>query len=479
MKELSLLKKHIGYSYISRVINLLIVPIQVSILTKNIKTDIYGILVLLQSSFMMFTFFATLGIQKFISIKIPGKLKYTQYVYFKSLLVLEMILYVFFSFFLVIFNENILKLLDIEEYKKELFLFLLVYFFSLLYNEFGRFLNYRKKITTRVVLGIFEKIMELFFLIFVIKMLHKNDIFHIAITYLVLYVLLTIIYSKYSLNYSIFFDVKIKKIILKKAILFSLPLLVSDISWRLMQNIDFYFLSGMHMKKELGIYAFIVKLLNYIYLAGSPIIWVMYPYVTSAFNQKHKINKKVKFFIQKQFNFSFLFLTFSMGILLTNLEFFVLLLSKQEFLNFKKAYYLYAMYPILLTIMYIQQQILLLKGKTIFIGLIYFLGLCLNIFLNFLLVKVLNMYGIIIGTIISILFIVFIQQKDNILINFKTIIFPFLVLFLIYLIKFYLINNIILLNVMFFIIFILFAFFFKVIRIKDIKIIQNKLISKG
>lgn len=476
MKELSKLRKQIIYSYLPRVLNLLIVPIQVSILTKNLSVSEYGVLTLLQSSFAILTFIFTLGIQKYLSVKIPGKNTNIQYAYFKSLLFLELLLYIIFGSILYLFINDLLQFLNIEQYKQSAVLFLAIYFFSLLYNELGRFLNYRKMIGTRVFLGVVEKVIELFTIIITINVLHKNDIYHIAMAYLILYVLMTILYSFFSINYSEFTKTKTRKIVVKYAIAFGIPLVISDISWRLMQNVDFYFLASMNMKEDLGIYSFIAKLLNYIYLAGSPIIWVVYPYLTAAFNQKKRMDKKVYFFIKRQYKYSFLFLTFSMGILLINLNFFVLLISKKEYLSLTNAYYLYAIYPILLTIMYIQQQILLLSGRTKYIGMVYFIGLSLNIVLDYLLISLFGIYGAIIATIVATVFIILMQNRYTISINMKILVFPFIILFIVFGVHFY-VEDTFFANVIFIVIYMLFAYFLKILNIQEINMFKKKILK--
>ena len=163
MNEFSQLKKHLIYSYVPRFLSFLIVPFQVSILVKSLSIQDYGVWTTLQNSAIMLTFIFSLGVQKFLSIKIPGKRESIQYTYFKSVLFTESLSYIFFSSILLLMLDNILRIIHLSKYRQSVQVLLVICLLNLIYNELGRFLTYRKKIGTRVILVSIEKIVEFFF----------------------------------------------------------------------------------------------------------------------------------------------------------------------------------------------------------------------------------------------------------------------------------------------------------------------------
>ena len=73
---------------------------------------------------------------------------------------------------------------------------------------------------------------------------------------------------------------------------------------------------------ELGNFVFITKYINYAFIAGSPLIWVVYPYLAGAYNKirNNKVvnNNEVKHYLKIQINYSFLFFASIIGILVLN-----------------------------------------------------------------------------------------------------------------------------------------------------------------
>lgn len=229
------------------------------------------------------------------------------------------------------------------------------------------------------------------------------------------------------------------------------------------------------MKTELGVYAFINRIMNYMYLAGSPVIWVFFPYIVSAYNRKKYIDRKVSFFCQKQMKLTFFLLALGFSLFILNLEFFILLIGSEAYLSYKTTYLIYAIFPILLSIMYINQQILLIQSKTFLISVSYVVGVILNVLLNYILIINFGLNGAVGATLLTIIIIISLQifgGKLNHISQKKVIYYPFVVLVLVSGYS-YIDLNWILSNLIFIILLYYISIFFTIIDKNDYKKLFN------
>lgn len=211
MKELNQLNKNVIFSYLPRFLNFIIVPAQMSILINNLSTELYGIWVMLQSSGVMLTFIFTFGLQKYLSVNVPGKTGEIQYGIFKSIFYLEIMLYIIFSLVLIVNIEYILPLIKLGNHSEIAIKIIVIFLVYLSYNELGRFLNYQKKIEERVKIVLVEKILELCLIVSAFYLFEASGLSGLVIVYGILYTTMTIIICLRSIKLSYFFSIPIKK----------------------------------------------------------------------------------------------------------------------------------------------------------------------------------------------------------------------------------------------------------------------------
>ena len=403
--------RQIILSYLPRLLNLVVVPAHIALLTKNLSVESYGIWNMLLSSGFVATMIFSLGLQKVLSIKVPGRSLYIQLSFFKAVLLAESLTYIALSIvFLLICLPWVVPSLNIEGQEATVAIILLAFLVNLIYSEFGRLLNYQKRIEIRVLISSFEKLLELGLVYAAISWVGTTDLKHLALVYVGIYLILLLTNLLFFRGSRIFFRVRLRLAVIKYALLFGAPLILSDVAWKLIQNADFYMLSAFDRQTELGLYAFISRLINYIYLAASPIIWIMYPYLVDTFHKEgNRLGDKTRHLLESQLRYSTLFLLGAMGGVLINLDWLVDLLANEAY-GQSMAYLLFAPYPALVTLMYLGQQVLLLEKKIRLVSISYAAGLMANIGGNLVLIPALGILGAIISTLTALVIIIIIQS---------------------------------------------------------------------
>lgn len=411
--SLGRMRRQIMLSYLPRLLNLVVVPVQIALLTEHLSIVSYGIWNMLLSSGFVATMVFSLGMQKALGIKVPGRSLYIQLSFFKAVLVAESLAYIVLSIlFLALSLPWVLPVLNIEGYDGAVAAILLAFLVNLIYNEFGRLFNYQKRIEIRLLIGSFEKLLELGLLYAAITWVGTTDLNQLALIYVVLYLILLLANLLFFRSHRIFFSVRLRLPIMKYSLLFGAPLILSDVAWKLIQNADFYMLSAFDRQAELGLYAFISRLINYIYLAASPIIWVIYPYLVESFHKEgNRIGRQARYLLDSQLNYSTLFLLAAMGGVLINLNWLVDLLATEVYSQNVTAYLLFSPYPVLVTLMYLGQQVLLLDKKTSLVSMSYAAGLIANICGNLMLIPEFGIIGAIISTLAALVIIMIIQAR--------------------------------------------------------------------
>ena len=245
--------RQIMLSYLPRLLNLVVVPAHIALLTKNLSVESYGIWNMLLSSGFVATMIFSLGLQKVLSIKVPGRSLYIQLSFFKAVLLAESLTYIALSIvFLLICLPWVVPSLNIEGQEATVAIILLAFLVNLIYSEFGRLLNYQKRIEIRVLISSFEKLLELGLVYAAISWVGTTDLKHLALVYVGIYLILLLTNLLFFRGSRIFFRVRLRLAVIKYALLFGAPLILSDVAWKLIQNADFYMLSALTVRQNSG-----------------------------------------------------------------------------------------------------------------------------------------------------------------------------------------------------------------------------------
>ena len=419
------MSKQILLAYLHKLIYFIVMPIQISIYTSTLSVENYGLLNLIVTTSVMATVLFSFGLHSYSAITIP-KFKYNRQLYiFKNILIFEILSFSF-LFFIFISLINFLEIVKLTSY--DFYIIFFAYLFFLIMNEFGKFYSYQHKIEIRLILGIFELLLIISTLFIVNKYIEPLTIRTIILIYFSVYVFLTLIYI-YIIKKKKFFCTNLNYPLIKKAIMFSVPLIFADLSFKLMQNIDSYLLLYYNLEYDLGIYSFTIKIINTLYLVSAPILWIFYPYLVKYFESN---KNKFYYYLDIQLRYTGLITLFGLTIFMINLEYLIAIIATTEYIEHKSYYYLVSIYPFLLLYLYSSYQILMINKKKDIILLSYLVGLAINTIFSFILISLYGIYGAFISTIFGLLSILIIMLcfLDG---NYRSIIIKYFLVFLFYL----------------------------------------------
>lgn len=343
----------------------------------------------------MATILFSLGLQSYAAISIP-KYTYTRQLFlFKNILTFQLSSYVFLAG-LTLMLVSYFELIDLTD--NELLLVFIIYLLFLIINETGKFYSYIHQIHIRLILGIFELLSIVFVLYLFVKSVDDFSLIDVLYTYLSVYLFVFLIYLYLFKNKKFFYNVRLRKSLIQKAIYFSIPLILSDIAWRSMQNVDSYLLIYYGLDYDLGIYSFDLKIINVLYLISSPILWVLYPYSVKYFSTEKERFEKI---LSAQIKYTGLITFIGLGFFLINAKQLILLISSSEYAKSIDNFSMIAVYPILLLFIYLIYQVLMIEKKKNIIMFAYLTGLIFNTVFSFLLIKLYGIHGAFISTIIG------------------------------------------------------------------------------
>lgn len=431
------------FSYIYRIIYFIVMPIQIALYTNSLSVEQYGLLNLIVNTAIMSTVLFSFGLHNYSAITIPKHFYIKQLYIFKNILIFELLSFLLLSLCAIYIIQYFhLINLDIETF----YLILFTYFNFLLMNEFGKFFSYQHKLEVRLFLGILELILIVSTLYLVNEYYSTLTIKIILFIYLSVYILINLIYIFIIKNIKIFFT-RLNYKLIKRALIFSIPLIFSDLSFRLMQNIDSYLLLYYNLKYELGLYSFTIKIINVLYLISSPILWVFYPYLV-----KYSNKPKFNYYLETQLRYTGLITVVSLSLFLINIETLIPIIATKEYIANKLYFYIVSLYPLLLLYIYNTYQILMIDKRKNIILISYLSGLTINTLFSFYLIDIYGIYGAFYSTILG-LSSIFIIMMFFVKPEYKSMILKYFIIFITYLmfnILFLLnINSVLLLNIFF------------------------------
>ncbi|PLX15441.1 MAG: hypothetical protein C0601_12980 [Candidatus Muiribacterium halophilum] len=393
----SKLFRQILFSYLPRIVSFSVGPILIALLTKNLSVEEFGIFTIFRDTCFLMIFIFGFGLNRYIANFVPGKKINEQYSIYKTIFSIEFLIFTSISLLIVIpFRRFFLSLLKIQGYSFEFMIFVCAFIVYIIYLEGINFLGYLKRLEIKSVFAFSEKV--LYFLMILFLSFYGMNLRNISFVFLILHIVL-LIFLIFFIDIKRVLNAAFQKNIIVKAFSFGLPLLATDIGWRVMRNVDRYILSANSLDKEVGIYAFGFKYVEIAYLVGSPVIWTIYPYLVESFNLNKF--KDAANYLSRQVQISFYLVCGALSGLIVFRNEFVPLLSKKEYLAYPFVFSYMAICVITMTTIYIFQQIVILMGEGKRLGVYYLICTCLNILLNIILIPIYGIYGALIATVIS------------------------------------------------------------------------------
>ncbi|MDP7260442.1 MAG: polysaccharide biosynthesis C-terminal domain-containing protein [archaeon] len=392
----------VAFSYFIIALNLVLSPILIILLTRTLGVELYGVFMLLVALISLLSLLLQPGLSQYLVARLPElpKKKWSQV--FHSILAFELL---FLSSVLLVFYFTPLRSWFLEFNKlsghSELFsLSLFITFTATLIVVYEFYFKAKQRINFSNFLGFMRgKGWVVFLLAFfaVYRSISLTDVLMIWL-FSNLAVLFIFIWESRS-DIALFIgDGGINFGAAKQGFLFGMPLiLMSVMTWVIMTS-DRYILNYLGSVELVGLYAVPYALFSLIFNLGNAPNNVLLPY----FSESRVTNgKKYALYVSAALKYGLLVLVpGTVGAYLLGSEL-ITLLSGKAFLASVPLVASLMVFPLFALIGAIGTNVLMINGRTKFIGLAYTFGALLNIAFNLFLIPLYGMHGAAIATVIS------------------------------------------------------------------------------
>ncbi|NQV08824.1 polysaccharide biosynthesis C-terminal domain-containing protein [Candidatus Woesearchaeota archaeon] len=415
--------KQLGFSYFFMILTFLIGPFLIFLLTRTLSVKEFGIYSLLASTVAIFTVILDLGFHKYIVTKLSG-LNYLKGIkHFFSLLTLELgfLVVLFVVLFLSPLYGWLLEFLKLSSYETEFQLCLTIIFLGVIFRFFVSYLKARKKIELQSFYSFFHTSFWVLILISFYLIKNQMSLLTVVSIWLVGVVITVLLLTFFSLRKEIIiFLFKIKKIdtsIMKKGLVFSLPLIPVFVASYIIEFADRYMLNSYMDAEKVGFYALSYSLVWVIISFSAVIHNVLYVHAANAWNQK----KNHHTLFNAMFKYDLMFVLPAIVGLFVMREQVITLISGPNYLIGASTIGILILSPLFVSLATLFQNNLLLRSKTKTMAIIYIFGAVLNILLNMFLIPKYGIDGAAISTTISyflMLFMSYVVSRKQILWNY-------------------------------------------------------------
>lgn len=393
------ISKQIGFSYFIQGLSFLTNFFLFMVLTRMLTKYDYGIYTILIATFVMLNRILILGLHSFIVRDLSGRSIRERRRKISTILNFATPPIIVFLVFSSAIRVSILQYFGLSAYNVPFQIVIFMTSLAVIIRLIGAYLVSIKKIMENKIMYFLA--IESWGLFVIFYGLYKgglrlNEIFYFQI---VILTVVSISMFTYLVRKNIWNLRAFDKKYIKRALRFSLPLmLVGAISWIITAS-DRYILGFFHGSVKVALYAYSYSLFSFVLTAGMIISSTLYPYIAEAWNKRMK--EKSNFLFNASIKYSLmLILPAILGLLVMKKEI-ATLISGTKYLSALPIIPILMFFPLLHLINIIYQQSLILKNKTKVIGSIYLAGLIFNIIFNFILIPRFHFYGASIATILT------------------------------------------------------------------------------
>lgn len=384
--------------------------IGVKILTNTLSVSNYGIYSLIFFTIGTVSIFLDLGFHKYLSTKIPGEEKTKGFSYFTSTFIFETIVLVLFNALVIGIGLPLIRYYNPNISAEIIILSALFLMFNLLVVESLRFHSFRKRLEFSSIMGLFTGkfwVLLLFPFLWFIQKITLDQLLLIRLLPLILALFISLWQMKRKgerVDNNKLFD----KNIIVEGLIFGTPLIILGFGNNLLISADRYIIAFFHSTTAVGHYSLVYALVNMGYTFSSTIVGVFFFHFAEAYNlgkQDELQFLKFRYFFNCSLKLSLivgLFLCAVFALLRSPL---IQLFSTKEYLIAAKAMLILSPFPVLLTLAFLFQLVLLLEKQKGVLIKAYIFAPLLNVILNFILIPKFGINGAAIATVISYLFI--------------------------------------------------------------------------
>lgn len=390
------ISKQIGVSYFYKFMESIVSFLFFMVVTRALGVEDYGVFSLLLVTMTIISNSISLNIGSFLIKDLAGLKTLTKLNKLNGIVPLFNLASLLILGGLFYFQSLFLNLLGLTDYSSLFSLILIILLFKGIIKHFLTFLFSEKKIILAHTFAFFTA--KGFMLVALLMSLYFSlNLSLIFMIYLVITLLTTVVLIVLFKNFTSFFHKPDFKYV-KKASLFSLPLVGASIAQWVLTASDRYFIQYFHTVINVGKYAYIYSLLAFICLSSTLILEVLYPYIA----EQYKKNKQKYYFLfNVAIKYSLIFvLPASLGIWALDKEI-ITMLSGAKYLSSLAVLPILIFFPLFQIFITLFTKVLILSNRTKHISKVYFIGMFVNLVLNYLLVPKYNYMGAAVATILT------------------------------------------------------------------------------
>ncbi len=401
MKLYSRIGRQIGVSYLTIVLNFIISPLFIVILSRALSVAEYGIFSILTVTASVASVVFNLGIPEYVLAKLPGLKDNERISRFFSLYFFE------FVFLLILFGlilstglgDFALKSLKLDQYPSEFIVMIVVVIFIALIRMLTFYFNSKKQLELGnfvffCSVNIWVIILTAAYFIYPALTLQEVVLYWLYGHFATL--LICFFFSKKDF-FKFLFIRGFNFSFVEEGLAFSTPLILFNISFWLVEISDRYLINFFLGHESVGIYSLLSSLLGVIATFGTITINSFIPYIASAWNQK----KEYSHYINYALRYSLMMVLPGLSIMFFFGAEIITLFSGTKFISALELIPYLLATPILIILNYILYQIMLFRGKTKTLSTVYLVGALVNILLNLVLIPAMKLQGAAISKVIS------------------------------------------------------------------------------
>ncbi len=397
IKEYKKITKHITGVYLIKTVDFILAFIFFVILSRFLSQKQFGIYSILNVSLLILSGLLGFGLAEFIVRDLTGKREAIKKERFRQIFTFIFWTIIIIITLLILFAYLILSYLDYTELFFPIFVVIFCSGIIVIGRLIIHYLHSKKNIIGATLLDFLFRTMWVLPLILFIFTLTINTIFLTRFLYSIILFFIVIYYFKWK---KLRFLGRINKNYIKKALIFGIPISTLMLSQSIITASDRYILGFFHSATQVGYYAYIYRILNFIMVFSIfAVSTTIYPYIVESYNKGNK--EKSNFLLNSLLKYNLII------IVPVLMGFFIL--SKEILTSISGTRYLATIpiipflifFPLIQSIYIIYHYTLLLKNKTKTIMIIFGTGMLLNIILNFILIPQYHYFGAAVATIIT------------------------------------------------------------------------------
>ncbi|MFH0832266.1 MAG: polysaccharide biosynthesis C-terminal domain-containing protein [Candidatus Aenigmatarchaeota archaeon] len=407
MSEYIRMIRQISFSYASLILTIIINPLLIFLLTRNLTVNDYGVYSLFAVTVSSLVVLLELGLSQFIITKLPGLPHQKKMSTFFSLMFFELI---FLLAVAVIFitppaQSFLSAIMKIENFSLGLQFLFVIIFISTLTRLYSAYFVANKKIELNSIILFIQQIILVAILSAVVGF-GELTILRVVVIWLFSSVVAIVLYSLKSRDvFSVLKSWRIEMSVVVPALIFSMPVIFIFLGSLIIEMGNRYVLNYFTNPATVGIFSLGYSLINLIYVLGATVSNVLQPYIAEAWNRKGDHN--LLFNIALKYNIvtilPFMAFMLSLGYQVVGM------ISGPAYADAAAIMPFLIPFPLFAAMVFLFYQNILLRGRTKIIPAIYITSAAINIALNILLISRFGMYGAAIATTVS-YFIMFLMM---------------------------------------------------------------------